>query len=101
MMMVNRTGFLKYSIAEKSSAEGKNKETSELTDNQLFENIGLDDNPSLSQQKNQEELKFVEIDDFDMGDPDFLNEYEGVNADDVPIEDDEFWKELGLEPPNE
>src|SRR5687767_11280526 len=85
-------------MAEKSSTEGKNKEASELTDNQLSENIGLDDNSTLSQQKDQEELK---LDDFDMGDPDFLNEYGEVNADDVPIEDDEFWKELGLVPPNE
>ncbi|CAB4382482.1 unnamed protein product [Rhizophagus irregularis] len=77
---------------EKFSTEGKN-EDSELTDNQLSENIDVDNNSTLSQQKDQDELKF---DDFDLD----LNDYSG-NVDDVPIEDDEFWKELGLDPPNE
>ncbi len=84
--------------AEKSSTEEGNKEISELTNNQLSENIELNNNLTLVQQKDQEELKY---DDFDMDDPDFLKEYEEVNGEDVTIEDDEFWKELGLEPPNE
>ncbi|GBB92013.1 hypothetical protein RclHR1_01950025 [Rhizophagus clarus] len=78
---------------EKFSTEGKNKEDSELTDNQLSENIELNNDSTLSQQKDQDELKF---DDFDLD----LNEY-GGNVDDVTVEDDEFWKELGLDPPNE
>jgi hypothetical protein len=95
-MMVDRTSFfLNIRIVEKFSTEGKNKEDSELTDNQLSENIGVDNNSTLSQQKDQEELKFD--DDFDLD----LNDYDGGNIDDVTIEDAEFWKELGLDPPNE
>lgn len=91
--MADRTSFfLNIRIIEKFSTEGKN-EDSELTDNQLSENIDVDNNSTLSQQKDQDELKF---DDFDLD----LNDYSG-NVDDVPIEDDEFWKELGLDPPNE
>src|SRR4051812_8766285 len=93
MMVDPNKFFLNIRIVEKFGTEEKNKEDSELTDNQLSENIELDNNSTLSQQKDQDELKF---DDFDLD----LNDY-GGNVDDVTIEDDEFWKELGLDPPNE
>ncbi|CAI2164511.1 19369_t:CDS:2 [Funneliformis geosporum] len=84
----------------KLSPEEENKEMSELIDNQLSGNSELDNNSTLVHQKDQEELKYGEIEDFDMDDPDFLKEYGEINGDEVVIEDDEFWKELGLDPPN-